>query len=38
MKEKINQALSSLGPILVEVFTEQEYAFLPKLSAKKLPD
>ena len=38
MKEWISQGLSAKGPILVEVFTEQEYAFLPKLSAKKLPD
>lgn len=38
LKSGIESALSTKGPILVEVFTEQEYAFLPKLSARKLPD
>lgn len=34
----IQRTLAVSGPVLTEVFTEQEYAFLPKLSAKKLPD
>lgn len=38
LKDGIQKTLSAKGPILTEVFTEQEYAFLPKLSARKLPD
>ncbi|MBR1380668.1 MAG: thiamine pyrophosphate-binding protein [Alphaproteobacteria bacterium] len=38
LKSGIGTALSVPGPVLTEVFTAQEYAFLPKLSAKKLPD
>ncbi|MDW2996073.1 MAG: thiamine pyrophosphate-binding protein [Alphaproteobacteria bacterium] len=34
----IKKALSTKGPVLTEVMTLQEYAFLPKLSARKLPD
>lgn len=38
LKSGIEKALATKGPVLTEVFTEQEYAFLPKLSARKLPD
>lgn len=38
MEKDIEEVLSSNLPILCEVITEKEYAFLPKLSAKKLPD
>ena len=38
MEGEIKEVLSTKGAILCEVITEQEYAFLPKLSAKKLPD
>lgn len=38
LKTGINQAFAARGPVLVEVCTAQEYAFLPKLSARKLPD
>ena len=38
LESKIKQTLDAKGPVLTEVFTEQEYAFLPKLSARKLPD
>lgn len=38
MEKDIEEVLSSNDPILCEVITEKEYAFLPKLSAKKLPD
>ena len=38
LKNGIKQTLETAGPVLTEVFTEQEYAFLPKLSARKLPD
>lgn len=38
MESEIKEVLSTEGAILCEVITEQEYAFLPKLSAKKLPD
>lgn len=38
MKQGIEEVLSCNAPILCEVVTEKEYAFLPKLSAKKLPD
>ena len=35
---KIEQVLSMDGPVLCEVIVEKEYAFTPKLSARKLPD
>ena len=38
MREEIKEVLDCKEPILCEVMTEKEYAFLPKLSAKKLPD
>ena len=34
----IKKAFETSGPVLTEVLTLQEYAFLPKLSARKLPD
>lgn len=38
MSEEIEQVLSMEGPVLCEVMVEQEYAFLPKLSSRKLDD
>ena len=38
MKQEREEVLSCNAPILCEGVTEKEYAFLPKLSAKKLPD
>lgn len=38
MKDEIKQVLDGDGPILCEVIVEKEYAFLPKLSARKLDD
>lgn len=38
MEKEIKEVLSTNEPILCEVMTEKEYAFLPKLSSKKLPD
>jgi len=38
LKEEILAVLAEDGPILCEVMVEKEYAFLPKLSAKKLDD
>lgn len=38
MSEEIKKVLKSEGAVLCEVFVEKEYAFLPKLSAKKLED
>ena len=38
MEEEIKEVLNSEGAILCEVMVEKEYAFLPKLSSKKLPD
>lgn len=38
MQDKIKQVLEKEGAILCEVMVEKEYAFLPKLSAKKLAD
>ena len=38
MKEELYQALKMREPVICEIMTEKEYAFLPKLSAKKLPD
>ena len=38
MNEEIKSVLKEEGAILCEVVTEKEYAFLPKLSSKKLPD
>lgn len=38
MEDDIKEVLNTEGSILCEVMTEKEYAFLPKLSSKKLPD
>ena len=38
MKEELSQVLKINEPVICEIMTEKEYAFLPKLSAKKLPD
>jgi acetolactate synthase-1/2/3 large subunit len=38
MKEKIKQVLNYESHIVCEVMLEKEYAFLPKLSARKLDD
>ena len=38
IENDILEVLNSDRPILCEVITEKEYAFLPKLSSKKLPD
>lgn len=38
MKEEIEKVLKTEGAILCEVMVEKEYAFLPKLSSKKLDD
>lgn len=38
MNEDIKNILNTEGSVLCEVVTEKEYAFLPKLSSKKLPD
>lgn len=38
MPEKIREVLESDGPVLCGVACEANYAFSPKLSAKKLPD
>ncbi len=38
MKSEIKNVLSTEEPIVCEIITEKEYAFLPKLSAKKLED
>lgn len=38
MEKEIREVLNTEGAILCEVITEKEYAFLPKLSSKKLPD
>lgn len=38
MEEDIKKVLKAEGPILCDVMVEKEYAFLPKLSARKLPD
>ena len=38
MEEEIKEVLNFDGPILCEVMTEKEYAFLPKLSSKILSD
>lgn len=38
MVEEIKNVLDFDGPVLCEVLVEKEYAFLPKLSAKKLDD
>lgn len=38
MQNKIKQVLAKEGAIFCEVMVEKEYAFLPKLSAKKLAD
>lgn len=38
MEKKIKEVLRCNGAVLCEVMVEKEYAFLPKLSAKKLPD
>ena len=38
MEKEISEVLNEEGAILCEVIVEKEYAFLPKLSSKKLPD
>lgn len=38
MEEDIREVLNKNSAILCEVMVEEEYAFLPKLSSKKLPD
>ncbi len=38
MEVEIKKVLKMKEPVLCEVMVEKEYAFLPKLSAKKLPD
>lgn len=38
MNDELQNVLKMRGPVLCEVITEKEYAFSPKLSAKKLPD
>jgi len=38
MEDEIKEVLLTEGAVLCEVMTEKEYAFLPKLSSKKLPD
>ena len=38
MESKIKEVLSCEQPVICEVMVEKEYAFLPKLSAKKLED
>ena len=38
MEQEINDVLNEEGAILCEVMVEKEYAFLPKLSSKKLPN
>ena len=38
MQSDIKEVLNTDGAILCEVITEKEYAFLPKLSSRKLPD
>ena len=38
MRDEINAVLKLNQPVLCEVITEKEYAFSPKLSAKKLED
>lgn len=38
MENDIKEVLNTQGTVLCEVMTETEYAFLPKLSSKKLPD
>lgn len=38
MREELAKMLGETEPIVCEVMVEKEYAFSPKLSAKKLPD
>ena len=38
MREELTEVLKLQGPVICEVMVEKEYAFSPKLSAKKLPD
>jgi len=38
LEEHIGSVLDKKAPFICEVFTGREYAFLPKLSARKLPD
>lgn len=38
MKEELADVLKTEGPVVCEVMVEKEYAFLPKLSARKLDD
>ncbi|MDD3237818.1 MAG: thiamine pyrophosphate-binding protein [Candidatus Gastranaerophilales bacterium] len=38
LKEQIDKVLNTQGAILCEVFVDKDYSFVPKLTAKKLPD
>lgn len=38
MKDELSEVLNLNGPVVCEVMVEKEYAFSPKLSAKKLDD
>lgn len=38
MRQEITEVLKMQEPVICEVMVEKEYAFSPKLSAKKLPD
>ena len=38
MKAELSEVLKMQGCVICEIMTEKEYAFSPKLSAKKLPD
>ncbi|MGL4389114.1 MAG: thiamine pyrophosphate-binding protein [Brevinema sp.] len=38
MEEQIQQVLDTDGPVLCEVYTTQDYTFIPKLSARRLDD
>jgi len=38
MKHAIDNALTTQGPVLCEVFVDENQPFAPKLSSKQLPD
>ena len=38
MEKEIKEVLCSKGAVICEVIVEQNYAFLPKLLSKKMPD
>ena len=38
MEKEIKEVLCSKGAVICEVIVEQDYAFLPKLLSKKMPD